>query len=107
MLILRKILVPIDFNETSDKALDFAIDLAQKVDAEVIVMHAYEVPAIGFSDEALGAAIDLATRIPEAAQRGLDAAVAARTWRNVKITSLLREGRAWEEIRAEAEETRA
>jgi nucleotide-binding universal stress UspA family protein len=28
MLAIKKVLVPIDFTETSDKALDFAIDLA-------------------------------------------------------------------------------
>jgi nucleotide-binding universal stress UspA family protein len=106
MLTLRKILVPIDFNETSDKALDFAIELAQKFDAEVIVMHAYEIPTISFP-EALVATFSIAKHTLEAARKGLDQTVSMRTTGDVKITSILREGRAWEEIRAEAEETHA
>jgi nucleotide-binding universal stress UspA family protein len=107
MLTLRQILVPIDFTETSDKALDFAIELAQKFDASITVMHAYEIPVIGFPDGALVATVDVATRIQEAAKKGLDAAVAARSARGVKITSVLRDGVAWEEIRAVAEDVHA
>jgi nucleotide-binding universal stress UspA family protein len=107
MLNLRTILVPIDFNETSDKALDFAIELAQKFDARIIVMHAYEIPVIGFPDGALVATVDVATRLQEAAKKGLDAAVAARSTRGVDMTTVLRDGVAWEEIKAVAEESHA
>jgi nucleotide-binding universal stress UspA family protein len=106
MLVIRKILVPTDFTETSDKALDFAIELAQKFDASVTVMHAYEIPVIGFPDGALVATADIAVRIQEAGKTGLDAAVKARTTRGVNITSVLREGNAAEEIRAVAEESK-
>lgn len=107
MLNIRQILVPIDFTETSDKALDFGIELALKFDASVTVMHAYEIPVIGFPDGALVATVDVATRIQEAAKKGLDAAVAQRESRGVPLTSVLRDGVAWEEIRAVAEETHA
>lgn len=107
MLSIRKILVPIDFTETSDKALDFAIELAQKFNAPITVMHAYEIPVIGFPDGALVATVDVATRIQEAAKKGLDAAVTARANRGVQLESVLRDGVAWEEIRAVAEESGA
>jgi nucleotide-binding universal stress UspA family protein len=104
MLVLRSILVPTDFSETSDKALDFAIELAQKFDASVTVMHAYEIPVIGFPDGSLVATADVASRIQDAGKKGLDAAVAARTGRGVKLTSVLREGPAADEIVALADE---
>jgi len=107
MISIKTILVPVDFTETSDKALDFAIDLATKLEASVTVMHAYEIPVIGFPDGALVATVDIATRIQEAAQKGLEASVAQRKDRGVPISSVLRDGVAWEEIRAVAEETHA
>jgi nucleotide-binding universal stress UspA family protein len=104
MLSLRSILVPTDFSETSDKALDFAIELAQKFEASVVVMHAFEIPIIGFPDGSIVATADVAARIQEAARKGLEGTVAARAKRNVKLTSVLREGPAADEIRSLAEE---
>jgi hypothetical protein len=92
MLTLRKILVPIDFNETSDKALDFAIELARKFDAEVIVMHAYAIPFLGFPDGVLVVTADVAIRIQEAAKKGLDAAVSVRASHGARLSSILRDG---------------
>jgi nucleotide-binding universal stress UspA family protein len=106
MLVIRKILVPTDFTETSDKALDFAIELAQKFDASIAVMHAYEIPVIGFPDGALVATADIAARIQEAGKTGLENALSTRGTRGVNMTSVLREGNAAEEIRAVAEETK-
>jgi nucleotide-binding universal stress UspA family protein len=108
MLTLQCILVAVDFTETSDKAFDFALELAAKFDARVIAMHAFEIPVIGFPDGALVATADIASRIQEASRQGLDAAVNARQGRGgVKIEALLREGAAHEEIRAVAEEAHA
>jgi nucleotide-binding universal stress UspA family protein len=104
MISIQSVLVPIDFTETSDKALDFAIDLAEKLSAKVTAMHAYEIPVLGFPDGALVATVDVATRIQEAAKKGLDAAVGARNAKGAKLASILREGNAWEEIKAVAEE---
>jgi nucleotide-binding universal stress UspA family protein len=50
MLSLKRILVAVDFTETSDKAFDFALELAEKFGASVIAMHAFEIPIIGFPD---------------------------------------------------------
>ncbi len=46
MMLVRKILVPMDFSAPAEAALDYAIELARKLDASVTVMHAYEVPAL-------------------------------------------------------------
>jgi nucleotide-binding universal stress UspA family protein len=106
MLSIKKVLVPIDFTETSDKALDFALELAEKFDASVTAMHAFEIPVLGFPDGALVASADIASRLQEAARKGLDAAVSARATRGRPIATVLREGNSWEEIKAVAEELR-
>jgi nucleotide-binding universal stress UspA family protein len=42
---IKKIIVPTDFSETADNALQFAIDLAKKLDARVHVIHVHS-PAL-------------------------------------------------------------
>jgi nucleotide-binding universal stress UspA family protein len=39
---VRKILVPIDFSEDSANGLNYAVSLAQKTQAELIVLHVTE-----------------------------------------------------------------
>jgi nucleotide-binding universal stress UspA family protein len=104
MLAIRHILVPIDFTETSDRALDSALDLARRLDAKVTVMHAYELPIYGFLDGSLIATVDVATRISVAAQEALNAAIESRKNLGVPLTSILRDGVPWEEIATVAEE---
>jgi nucleotide-binding universal stress UspA family protein len=108
MLMLKRILVAVDFTETSDKAFDFALELAAKFDAQLTAVHAFEIPVLGFPDGALVATADIAARIQESARQGLDAAVSGRQGRGgVKIESVLREGVPQEEIKAVAEEWKA
>ena len=104
MLPITRILVAIDFSETSDRALDAAIELAQKLGASVTVMHAYELPIYGFPDGVLVATVEVAIRLSQAAQEALDAAVSRRQGRGVALTSILRDGAPSVEIVSAAEE---
>jgi nucleotide-binding universal stress UspA family protein len=101
---LRRILVPTDFTETSEHALDWAITLAGRLGASITVMHSYEIPIAGFPDASIVATPDLAARISEASQEALDKAIDAHRDRGIALDALLREGVAWEEINAVAEE---
>jgi nucleotide-binding universal stress UspA family protein len=101
---LRRILVPTDFTETSDRALDWALDLAARLGSSVVtVMHAYEIPILGFPDGALIATPEIASRISDAARAALDRTVAKSNHRGVPLDSVLRDGVAYEEINAVAE----
>ncbi len=42
---IKRILCPIDFSETSQRAFEYAAALAESVGAEVVVLHAFDVPA--------------------------------------------------------------
>lgn len=106
-LALRTVLVPVDFTETSERALDYAVELAEKFDAEVIALHAYEIPVYGFPDGAMIASGDVAARIATAAQNALDALVAARKARGARVTSRLTTGVAYEEVARVAGEVKA
>jgi nucleotide-binding universal stress UspA family protein len=101
---LRRILVPTDFTETSDRALDWALDLAARLGSSVVtVMHAYEIPILGFPDGALIATPEIASRISDAARAALDRTVTKSNHRGVPLDSVLRDGVAYEEINAVAE----
>jgi nucleotide-binding universal stress UspA family protein len=107
MLDINQILVPIDFTETSERALDYAVELAQKLGAKITVMHAYELPIYGFPDGALVASVDVATRISQASQEGLQAALDRRKDCGVEMRAILRDGPPADEIATVSEETGA
>jgi nucleotide-binding universal stress UspA family protein len=107
MVSLRQILVPVDFTETSEKALAYAIEFARTMNASLTIMHAYQIPVYGFPDGAYVTTADVAAQISTAAQGRLDALVESLKSSNVPVTAVLRDGVAWEEINAVAAETKA
>lgn len=52
---IQKILCPTDFSRGSDRALEFAADLAATLNAEIELMHVFQLPYYGGWDE--GAAV--------------------------------------------------
>ena len=45
---MKSILVPTDFSQEADNALDFAIQLAKKIEAEIKLLHVIELPSGSF-----------------------------------------------------------
>ncbi len=89
MNVPKTILVPTDFSEPSKAALEYALMLAKKLDAKVHLVHAYELPVVGFPDGTLTITAEMATRIIEAARDSLAQLVAAYADRGVPLTSSL------------------
>jgi nucleotide-binding universal stress UspA family protein len=52
MQIIRRILVPTDFQESSVEATRYAAELAQKFDASITLFHVYQLPVITTPDGA-------------------------------------------------------
>jgi nucleotide-binding universal stress UspA family protein len=107
MMPIKTILVPTDFGEPGRSALAYAVDLAQSVGAKVVLLHAFELPIMGFPDGVVVATADMATRIVTAAQKALDDAVAPYRKEKVEIQSLLTQGDPREVVLAVAKETSA
>lgn len=103
MALPKTILVPVDFSDTSEKALDYAVDLAKSLGAKVVVAHAYELPVYGFPDGAFVATVEMATRIMNGAQAGLQACVDKRKASGVPMKTELRQGNPVDEIHAIAD----
>lgn len=100
----RSFLVPTDFGEPSQKALAYAVELAKKLEGEVIVLHTFDLPIVGFPDGAMVATPEMSTRISTAAQEGLAKTLAQFQNAGVNMRSVLKQGDAWEAILETAKE---
>jgi len=102
---IKHILVPTDFAEPAQLALEFAIDLSKKFGAALTLLHVYDVPVYPYSWAAPSA--DEQARIRSAAQQHLDDAVAELRKQVPSAQGVLRCGSPWEEIQKTAEDTDA
>jgi nucleotide-binding universal stress UspA family protein len=66
------ILVPVDFEEGSNKALELAKELASRLDAEVALLHVYMIPVYTYPGLNPAAVPGVFTEVIEAAQQALD-----------------------------------
>ncbi len=92
MTLPKVILVPTDFGEPASAALDAAVAYAKAFGAEVIVLHAYEIPVVGFPDGAMVITADLTKRILEGAESAIEELVKAREHEGVTMHGLVRQG---------------
>lgn len=72
MQLPKIILVPTDFSELATEAVEYAIALAAKLDAQVQLFHAVSIPAAGYD----GLVASLVEAMMSDAQRALDKLVA-------------------------------
>jgi len=110
--VIKKILVAIDGSENSVKALDFALEMCEKYDANLKVVNVAESPAISavpqdtttISPESMIVfSKDLDQMHQEILKKALDHAQKVKP--NIAITAKLREGVVASEIVAEAKES--
>jgi nucleotide-binding universal stress UspA family protein len=107
MSLPKIILVPTDFGEPSEAALDTAIEYAKVFGSEIVLMHAYEIPIVGFPDGAVVATAELTSRLLEGAQAGLDRQIASRQGYGVTIRGVIKQGDAYRMVNETAEEVGA
>ena len=106
MTLPRNILVPTDFSHHAERALDYAVELAAKLDARVHVLNVVGLPVLGAE---LGFAVtaSMIDSILEDNQRALDKLVAARANKVAFGPTLLRTGDARAVIEQAAGEVHA
>jgi len=103
----KVILVPTDFSVSAETALDYALELAAKLGAKVYVMHAYQLPVVGFPDGVLLPSAEIATRVINWAQSQLAACVARRKESSVDIVPVLKQADPRDAVIAAAEDLSA
>lgn len=104
---VQSILVPIDFSELSEAALQSAIHVARRYGSRITLVHVYHISVYSFPDGAYVTPANVAADISSAAQRGLDALVKQWSGHGIPIKGMLREGVSHEEIAAAAHEEKA
>jgi len=93
---LRKILVPTDFTECSQKALSYALSFAKQFDAEILLLHVVEiVPAV--AQDAFLQSSMLSAALHEESERRL------AQWRRealseAPVETMTRDGLPWQHI---------
>jgi nucleotide-binding universal stress UspA family protein len=100
----KPILVAVDFEPPSLAALDWAIDLASQIEANVVVLHVYDIPIVGIPDGAFIPSAQYVAKLLTTAEEALAATIGPRRDRGVELATLLRQGVAWETIHRVADE---
>ncbi|MDD9946262.1 MAG: universal stress protein [Myxococcales bacterium] len=100
---LEKILCPTDFSEASDAAVEYAVQLAKLVGAEIRVLHTYALPTYyAMPEVALIPSQEYALHCSTTGQAKLDALLERHAARGVKMHSALLVGPAPSEIANDA-----
>lgn len=100
----KHILVATDFSACAERASELALELAQKFDAQLTLVHAWEVPTYGYAGD-LYFPTDLETPLENAARTELVRAREALQAKWPRTTAVLRMGAPWQEILLVVEET--
>jgi nucleotide-binding universal stress UspA family protein len=107
MRLPQHILVPVDFSEYSEHALDYAIALAAKLDAKVHVLNVVGLPMIGVPEMGVAFSAGMMDSVMKSNQSALDTLVAARRTKAAIGEVMLRVGDAREVILVACEEVGA
>jgi nucleotide-binding universal stress UspA family protein len=108
---IKKILVALDGSEPADKALDFALDLAEKYSAEVALLSVAHMPLVVYTSPGIGGfppvAIGRYTKKLKASHEKLLSEALKRAKKvkpNLKVSTKLLEGRPSDKIIETAKE---
>lgn len=98
----EKVLVATDFSEHAHRALERAIDIAQRYECPLHIVHVWEAPLLA-RGAAMEPSVDWSTLIEDAARKQLDELTAGLRASKLAVTSTLTTGAPWERIVADAE----
>jgi nucleotide-binding universal stress UspA family protein len=103
----KNILVPTDLSDNAEEALDYACELAQKLDATVHVLHVIGVPSLGVPELGVAVTSSVVDSLIQDAQAAVDKLCDARRGRVRLGETMLRTGDARDTILQAAKEVEA
>ena len=95
---IKRILCATDFSAAAKRAYEYAIFLALKTNAEILVVHAYQLPALMMSEGMMEMPMELKTNLQNRLLEQLDAFVKAADTKGVTVNSRLCEAEPYVEI---------
>lgn len=100
----KTLLCPVDFSGASEGAVRYAVDLATRLDADVELLHVYQLPTYALPDGAILARPQFVADLTTDLQKQLDGMVHRYSGHDVKVTGVLSEGAPFAEINRVANE---
>lgn len=101
---IERILCPVDFSEPSEHAMRYAVDLAERLGAELHLVHVFQIPAMALPDGAIMGGPDWTTRIMERSEQSLKELAARHADQGIDVKTHLVEGVPFREINRVARE---
>ena len=95
---IHRIVCPVDFSETSERAAQYAAALARQLGAGLHFVHAWQMPVYAFPDGAVILGPDVVAQITDELQRSLDALIERHRGPDLAIEGHLTQGLADREI---------
>ncbi len=93
---IRRVLCPVDFSPHSESAVQFAVELAQKLGADVHLLHVYQLPVYALPDGAMMAGPEFTTKVTTELQKALTSL--AKKFEAAKLETHLVEGVPYREV---------
>ena len=100
MWLNKTILVPTDFGASSKEATNVGVELAQRFQVPLALLHVVSIPSALYTGQFVVPVGDLVTPMEEAARSQLDEEVARLRGKGIQVTALLQLGNPWEDILA-------
>jgi len=101
---IRRILCATDFSNASLRAYEYAIDLAARLKAEIVVVHVYEVPTYTLPDGMVEVPVEVESELRNRLERQLEGFARSADAVGVRVIRELRSGVAYVEIAHAARE---
>jgi universal stress protein A len=103
----KKILCPVDFSPGSENAVAKARELARALNAELELVHAYQLPVLALPDSSITVSPTYVAELTNRAQQELDRHASAIKQEGIAVNTRLVEGNPAEAIVERAKETDA
>jgi universal stress protein A len=93
MAAIKRILVPVDLGNSSERALDYARTMAERFDASLVLLHVVPNPYVtAASDVYLPPPQEFLDELEQDARTQLNGLVAERDWGRLKVESVVKVG---------------
>jgi nucleotide-binding universal stress UspA family protein len=104
---IRRILCATDFSPASTRVYQYAVELASRLQAEIMLIHAYQIPAYTLPDGVVEVPVEVETGIRERLTKQLSDFASSVDAKGVKIEAKLFDGVPYVEITRAARDLNA
>lgn len=102
---IKKIICPVDFSKGSEAALDRAVELARGLNADIELLHIYQLPVLALPDAPITANPEFVATLTNRAQEALDEYSTKLRHQGINVSTRVIEGNPAAAIAERAQQT--